>query len=58
MSAPDLDVIRFRVKFYQGDRCWGAEHNQTADNVATLLQLWGDVAGPDERVVIEPANER
>ena len=51
--------MRFRVQFWDGDRCWGAEHNQTSEGVALLLVEWANMPPKaSERVVIEQGDER
>jgi hypothetical protein len=55
----DAGTMRFRVKFFTGDRCTMVEHNASAEHVAHLLRLWGEiVTEADERIEIEQGNER
>ena len=57
-ADPLLDGARFRVKFYEGERLWGVEHNAPVAHVTELLAMWSGVCKADEYIVIEQGNER
>ena len=47
--------MKFRVKFYEGERCTMVEHHASAEHVAYLLELWHPVTTPGvDHIVIEP----
>ena len=57
-TRSDDDGPRWRIRFYEGDLCWGAEFNQSTEQIANLLALWADSIGPGEHAVIEQGDER